>query len=249
MIRSPSSVFSAGLIMIALACAYPAHAQQNPDDTADDSETVPVKKTKTKPVAQTAAKPAAKTTAKPAAKTAAKPAAAKVAAAKAATKPAAKPAEAKDAKGEKPLLVGTYGDWGAYQSISGKIKVCYTLSQPKDRQPTALQRNPAFMFISRRPNNGVKNEISLDMGFPVKENATTATAEIGSAHYELVLKGTYAWVKNPAEELAMMDTLRKGAKLVVKVPSIKGNVTTDTYSLTGLGQAWDKVQKDCPLSQ
>jgi len=43
--------------------------------------------------------------------------------------------------------------------------------------------------------------------------------------------------------------MRKSAKLVVKVPSIKGNVSTDTYSLTGLAQAWDKVQKDCPLSQ
>ena len=252
MIRFSHSVFSASLIVIGLACAMPAFAQQNPADTSDDSDVV-VKKAHGKPAAKTPVKPAAKTASKPdpkaAAKTAVKPAPAKVAAGKAAAKPAAKPAPAADTKGDKPLLVGTYGDWGAYQSVTGKIKVCYALSQPKDRQPAALQRNGAFMFISRRPSNGVKNEISLDMGFPVKENATNAVAEIGTTHYDLVLKGTYAWVKNPAEEITMMDTMRKGAKLIVKAPSIKGNVTTDTYSLTGLAQAWDKVQKDCPLSQ
>ena len=257
MIRFSSSVFSASLIVIGLACALPALAQQTPANSSDDADVIAAKKAKAKAQAKTPAKPAAKSTAKAGAKTApktaakvaAKPAATKVVAGKAATKPAAKPVESTEAKGDKPLLVGTYGDWGAYQSTTGKVKVCYALSQPKDRQPATLQRNPAFMFISRRPANGVKNEISLDMGFPVKENATNAVAEIGPTHYDLVLKGTYAWLKNPAEEVAMMETLRKGAKLVVKAPSIKGNVTTDSYSLTGLAQAWEKVQKDCPLSQ
>ena len=257
MIRFSSSVFSASLIVIGLACALPALAQQTPANSSDDADVIAAKKAKAKAQAKTPAKPAAKSTAKAGAKTApktaakvaAKPAATKVVAGKAATKPAAKPVESTEAKGDKPLLVGTYGDWGAYQSTTGKVKVCYALSQPKDRQPATLQRNPAFMFISRRPANGVKNEISLDMGFPVKENATNAVAEIGPTHYDLVQKGTYAWLKNPAEEVAMMETLRKGAKLVVKAPSIKGNVTTDSYSLTGLAQAWEKVQKDCPLSQ
>lgn len=263
MIRFSSFVFSASLIVIGLACAVPALAQQTPANTSDDADVLAAKKAKAKakvtaktpdkPAAKSTAKPAAKavakTAAKPAAKVAAKPAATKAVAGKAASKPAAKPVESSEAKGDKPLLVGTYGDWGAFQSTTGKVKVCYALSQPKDRQPATLQRNPAFMFISRRPANGVKNEISLDMGFPLKDNAANAVAEIGTAHYDLVLKGTYAWLKNPAEEVAVMEALRKGAKLVVKAPSIKGNVTTDTYSLTGLAQAWEKVQKDCPLSQ
>ena len=185
MIRFSSSVFSASLIVIGLACALPALAQQTPANSSDDADVIAAKKAKAKAQAKTPAKPAAKSTAKAGAKTApktaakvaAKPAATKVVAGKAATKPAAKPVESTEAKGDKPLLVGTYGDWGAYQSTTGKVKVCYALSQPKDRQPATLQRNPAFMFISRRPANGVKNEISLDMGFPVKENATNAVAE------------------------------------------------------------------------
>eukprot|EP01037_Dinobryon_pediforme_P013588 gene13588-biopygen8301 len=243
MIRFPLSVLSSSLIAVGLACASPAFAQQTPADQPDDTEVVPAKKVPAKKVPAKAA-PAKPAAAAPATAKSAAPA--KTAATKPGAKPAAKAEPAADAKGDKPLLVGTYGDWGAYQSTTGKIKVCYALSQPKDRQPTSLQRNPGFMFISRRPSSGVKNEISLDLGFPLKEDATTATADVGTTHYELVLKGTYAWVKNVAEESAMMDVMRKGSKLVIKAPSKKGNVSTDTYSLAGLAQAWDRVQKDCP---
>jgi hypothetical protein len=32
----------------------------------------------------------------------------------------------------------------------------------------------------------------------------------------------------------------------VKATSLRGNLTTDTYSLTGLAGALDRVQKECP---
>jgi hypothetical protein len=82
------------------------------------------------------------------------------------------------------------------------------------------------------------------MGFAMKDNAE-AKAEIGNASYDLVAKGTNAWVKNPAQETQFIDALKKGSKLLVRAPSLKGNVTTDSYSLAGLSQALDRVQKEC----
>jgi invasion protein IalB len=52
-------------------------------------------------------------------------------------------------------------------------------------------------------------------------------------------------VKNPAEETQFIDALKKGSKLVVKAASIKGNQTTDSYSLAGLSQALDRAHKEC----
>jgi hypothetical protein len=146
----------------------------------------------------------------------------------------------------KPTLVGTFGDWGAYQSQAGKTKICYVLAQPKDRQPAALKRDPAYMFISSRPAEGVHNEVSVIMGFPLKEGGPEAKAEIGANAFDLVAKGENAWIKNAAEEGQFVDAIKKGAKLIVKIASKKGNVTTDTYSLSGISQALERVQKDCP---
>ena len=159
---------------------------------------------------------------------------------------AAKAAEAKAAPGGgKPVLVASFGDWGAYLSQKGKAKVCYALGQPKERQPSGLKRDAGYVFISTRPAEGVRGEISIMMGFPLKEGAAGGSASVGANAFDLVAKGENAWVKNAAEEAQLADAMRKGARLVVKAPSVKGNVTTDTYSLNGFAQALERAQKEC----
>ena len=148
------------------------------------------------------------------------------------------------ADGVKRELVGEYADWGAYRTRGAKNRTCYALARPKERLPANLKRDPAYIFISTRPGENVKNEVSIILGFAVKDGVTTS-AEIGDETFELLGKGTNAWVKNPAEEPKFVASLRKGSKLTVKMPSAKGNVTTDNYSLNGLGQALDKIAKEC----
>jgi len=179
------------------------------------------------------------------------------------TKPADK--SKTEAPAAKPELVGSYGDWSVFHSQSGKNKVCYTLAQPKSRDPEDLKRDPGYAFISERPSEGVHNEVSLIMGFDVgapsaddsgdskdkkkdkKKNELVApTAVIGDSSFDLLPKGANLWVKNAAQESALVAEMRKGKALVVKATSKKGNLTTDTYSLSGFAQAIDRALKDCP---
>ena len=153
------------------------------------------------------------------------------------------PKTEKDAKG-KPTPVGTFGDWGAF-TAQGKGKTCYALAQPRDRTPGALKREAAYVFISNRPGENVRNEVSIIMGFAMKDNSD-AKAEINGTTFDLICKGANAWVKNAAREGEFVDAMRRGSKLVIKASSIKGNVTTDSYSLAGLSDALARVQKDCP---
>ncbi len=156
--------------------------------------------------------------------------------------PAAAAAESGPAK---PILVGTYGDWGAYATQGGKAKICYALAQPKDRTPPTLKKDQAYIFISNRPAEGVRNEISVIMGVPLKDGSAEAKAEVGSATFDLVSKGQNAWVKNAADEGRFIDAMKKSGKLVVKATLGKGGKATDSYSLSGLGQALDRAVKDC----
>jgi hypothetical protein len=157
-----------------------------------------------------------------------------------------KPADKDKGAAKPPAAVGTFGDWNAMTAHGqGKDKTCYALAEPKDRQPAKLPRDKAYIFISTRPGEGVRNELAIILGFPLKDGGA-ATAEIDGDAYELVTKGTNAWVKNPAKEKEFVEALRNGSKLVVKAPSIKGNVTTDIYSLKGLSEALARVQKECP---
>jgi invasion protein IalB len=143
-----------------------------------------------------------------------------------------------------PTAVAQYGDWGVYASQSARTKVCYALAQPKDRQPAGLKRDPGYLFIATRPGENVKNEVSVTVGFPIKEGSE-AQLEIGDGKFSLYTKGDGAWVRNAAEEARLVDTLRKGRELVVKATSVRGNVTTDRYTLAGLAQALDRVGQEC----
>jgi invasion protein IalB len=143
-----------------------------------------------------------------------------------------------------PTAIAQYGEWGVYVSQAPRTKVCYALAQPKDRLPANLKRDAGYLFISSRPGENVRNEVSVIVGFTIKEGSE-ATLEVGDGKFSLYTKGDGAWVRNAAEEARLVDSLRKGRELVVKATSARGNVTTDRYALSGLPQALDRVAQEC----
>jgi hypothetical protein len=149
------------------------------------------------------------------------------------------------ARGAKPVPVTTSGDWGVFTTQGGKSKTCYVLAKPSARAPAALKRDPAYVFISTRPAENVRNEVSIIMGFAMKAGSD-ARADIGGVTFELAPQGSNAWLRNLAEQDRFLDALRKGSKMTVRAASAKGNVTTDTYSLSGLSGALDRLGKECP---
>ncbi|MCD6071796.1 MAG: hypothetical protein K0S42_2312 [Microvirga sp.] len=190
----------------------------------------------------TPAKPAAKPT------SAAKPSAAKTTPAKttpakpaAAAASAAKPARAASPGGS---LVTSYGDWEVYMAQSGRSKICYALSRPKDWTPKNVSRDPAYLFVSFRPAENVRNEVAFEFGFTAKENGP-AEVSVGNTSYALLAKATNAWLKNPAEEGQAIATMAKSGTMTVKSQSARGSSLTDRYSLNGFTKALEHARKEC----
>lgn len=139
--------------------------------------------------------------------------------------------------------VAQFGDWSVYVSTASP-KVCYAISQPKTRAPEGLKRDPAYFFISTRPGENVKNEVTVTVGFPLKEGSD-ATLTVGNATLQLYTKDQGAWVRNVADESKLVDAMKRGKDLTVASTSLRGNVTTDKDSLVGLAQALDRVAQEC----
>lgn len=151
---------------------------------------------------------------------------------------------AAQAQGASPSLVGQFGDWGVYVGGGQSGKVCFALSQPRERLPAGLNRDPGYIFISTRPGDSVRNEFSALLGFPLKEDADPSV-RIGNDSFALYARQSGAWIRNVAEEARLIDAMRKGADLEMKSTSSRGNVTTDRYSLSGITQALDRVAQEC----
>jgi invasion protein IalB len=166
------------------------------------------------------------------------------AAALAQNKPA-KP-EAKPSPNEQAILLGQFSDWGAYMASPGGKKVCFALAKPTSAvtEPPGRNRDPSYAFVSTRPAEKVKNEVSVIVGYPQKPGVD-ASATIGSSSYVMYTQNDGAWVKNAAEEAQMVEAMRKGSDMVIKSVSTHNTKTTDTYSLKGLSEALDKVAEEC----
>jgi invasion protein IalB len=147
---------------------------------------------------------------------------------------------------EQAVLLGQFGDWGAYKATPGGKKVCFALSKPTAAatEPAGRPRDASYAFVSTRPSEKVKNEVSVIVGYSQK-SGQDASAAVGSANYVMYTQNDGAWIKNAAEEAQMVEAMRKGSDLVVKSESGRGTKTTDTYSLKGLAQALDKVAEEC----
>ena len=146
-------------------------------------------------------------------------------------------------------LVGQYGDWGAYAASPGGQKVCFALSKPTasvDNPPNRrTAANAVYLFISTRPAEKVSNEISvLVTGYVFKPNSEASVA-VGGASFAMYTQNDGAWVKNAAEEAKLIDTMRKGADVVIKATTSRGTQTTDTFSLKGIAQAVDRAAQEC----
>lgn len=164
------------------------------------------------------------------------------------TRPAQQARPAAQGQGQaqgQALELGTFGEWTAYASQSGRNKVCYILTKPKERLPRTLTRDPGFIFITARPAEQVRNEVSFVLGFAARETVP-GEAAIGAANFALAPKGKNAWIANAAEENAFIEAARRSASMTVKVTSGRGNLSTDRYSLAGLTQALERMRRECP---
>ena len=70
-------------------------------------------------------------------------------------------AQPKKNPAEQAVLLGQFGDWGAYKASPGGKKVCFALSKPTSAvtEPANKKRDPSYAFVSTRPAEKVKNEI------------------------------------------------------------------------------------------
>jgi hypothetical protein len=167
------------------------------------------------------------------------------------TKSAAKPAETVKpptavSGGAEPTLIGQFGTWGAYSATPNGKLVCFALAKPSSSKttPPNRPRDPAYAFVSTRPAEKVVNEVSVMIGYQLKPGSESSV-DVGGASYAMYTQGDGLWIKNAAEEDAMVQAMRRAPDITVKGVSAKGTETIDTFSLKGLSQALDKIAQDC----
>jgi Invasion associated locus B (IalB) protein len=141
-------------------------------------------------------------------------------------------------------LAGTQGTWSLYADTASPKQVCFIAAQPQAVEPLGANRGPIYFYISAWPKENVKSEPSIKVGYPIAADKEM-TVTVGTDTFKLFAKGERGFVSEAAEETKLLDALKSGSNAIVKATSGRGTTTTDTYSLTGLGEALQKMADTC----
>lgn len=137
-----------------------------------------------------------------------------------------------------------YGDWTMYTADAGGSRLCFVTARPSDTKPDGARRDPIHFYVSAWPKDGVKSEVSIKLGYPVKKGSAP-TVSIGPQAFKLFIKDDKAFVADPTAELKLIEAMKKGGKVLVEAVSERGTATSDIYSLSGFDKALQALSSKC----
>ena len=140
--------------------------------------------------------------------------------------------------------IGKFKDWESFILSQDGNKICFAQSIPVVRAPKKLKRDPSRLFVSFRPGEKIKNEVSVTNGYEFKPKAPVA-AKSGKKTYDLFSKGKFAWVVDNEDETKLIATMKKASRLMIIGNTDKGDQTTDHYSMMGFTKAYNTAKKSC----
>jgi len=112
------------------------------------------------------------------------------------------------ANAENMKSIGKFKDWESFILTQDGKKICFAQSIPVVRAPKKLKRESSRLFVSFRPAENIKNEVSVTNGYEFKIKAPV-TAKSGKKSYDLFSKGRFAWVVDDDDEKKLILTMKK----------------------------------------
>jgi hypothetical protein len=103
-------------------------------------------------------------------------------------------------------------------------------------------RGRGFLFVTTRPGDRVRDEVSVEFGFDLAGRPLVA---IGDRLFAFSIEGQAAWIRPASEAARMVAAMHKAGQLTIRSVSALGEATVDTYSLVGFGPALDAARRAC----
>ena len=148
------------------------------------------------------------------------------------------------AQAQATKVVKKFNDWVLYSHSGAPATICFISAQPRETKPAGAKKNRSYFYVSAWPSDGVKAEISVNMGDPLSQG-TDVTVRIGSASYKLFSKGQKAYVSDPTDELKLINSMKAGSFMTVSAQMSDGTSISDTYSLIGVTAAVNSLSGGC----
>ena len=142
-----------------------------------------------------------------------------------------------------PRSTGKYKNWESFTAQTDKGKICFAQTLPTKRAPASIKREKSKLFVTFRPSENIKDEVSLTSGHDYK--SSTVTASSGKKRFSFFSQKNFAWLLDDKEEKNFIKLMKKATNLIIKARTTQGAETTDHYSMMGFTKAYNTAKKTC----
>ena len=140
--------------------------------------------------------------------------------------------------------IGKFKDWETFTVTENENKICFAQSIPILRAPKKFERNPSRLFISFRPTEDIKDEVSATSGY-IFQKEKIVKAKTGKKTYDFFSQENFAWILDNEEEQKFIKAMKKASRVMIIGRTEKGKQTIDHYSLIGFTKAYNVAKKNC----
>ncbi len=142
-------------------------------------------------------------------------------------------------------LIGEEKYWKAYSTKLDKTKTCFITSEPQKTEGEFNKKNRGkpFVFVTNI-KNGTNHEVSVKAGFNFKKNKDVIF-NVDGKKTKLFPVDDRAWSESSKIDRSLVQSMRRGKKLMITGISTPGNKIIDTYSLLGFTKALRLIDKSC----
>ena len=140
--------------------------------------------------------------------------------------------------------IGKFKDWETFTVTENNNKICFAQSIPILRAPKKFERNPSRLFISFRPTESIKDEVSATSGYTFQKEKIVK-AKSGKKTFDFFAQENFAWILDTEEEQKFIQAMKKASRVMIIGRTDKGKQTIDHYSLMGFSKAYNTAKKNC----
>jgi len=143
-----------------------------------------------------------------------------------------------------PKKIDEKRGWTAYTFKGDGGKVCYMASAPIKQKGKYKVRGQPYALVTNRPSKKIKGEVNFIAGYTFKKGSSVKVS-IGKTTFELFTEDDGAWSRDQSSDLQLVNSMKKGNRMIVVGRSSRGTKTTDTYSLSGFTAMKKRIDKEC----
>ena len=140
--------------------------------------------------------------------------------------------------------IGKFKDWETFTVTENNNKICFAQSIPILRAPKKFERNPSRLFVSFRPIEDIKDEVSTTSGYTFQKEKIVK-AKSGKKTFDFFAQENFAWILDTEEEQKFIQAMKKASRVMIIGRTDKGKQTIDHYSLMGFSKAYTTAKKNC----